>query len=143
MPKLSAYFLRAALVSLCLGFTLGALLLWNKGAPLHPLIWRLLPGHMEFLLMGWMVQLAFGMAYWILPRWQASRGNTRPAWFTFALLNVGVLLVAVAPYAGSVRWVLPLGRLLEMLAAAAFAIHAWPRAKPWFETTGNQQQQQR
>jgi hypothetical protein len=135
MPKLSVWFMRAALISLLLGSTFGALLLWNKGMPIHPMIWRLLPAHMELLLVGWMVQLAFGVAFWILPRWQSSRGDVRPVWAAFICLNAGIVLVAIAPFAGGGGWMQTVGRLLEMLAAGAFAIHAWPRAKPWFEPT--------
>ena len=59
------------------------LLLWNKGVPISPYIWTLLPSHIEFLLIGWTVQLALGVAFWILPRWQTQRGDVRPAWAAF------------------------------------------------------------
>ena len=72
MPRLSVLFVRAALVYLAIGLTVGMLLLWNKGMPISPYIWLLLPSHIEFLLIGWIVQLALGVAFWILPRWQTS-----------------------------------------------------------------------
>lgn len=137
MPRLSVWFLRAALLHLAVGFTFGALLLWNKALPLAPqasaLTWRLLPAHMEILLVGWTVQLALGVSFWILPRWQSARGDERPAWVAFFLLNAGVLLVAAAAFAPGLAWVAALGRTLEVGAAAAFALHAWPRVKPWVE----------
>jgi hypothetical protein len=133
MPTLSTYFIRAALIYLGLGFTFGALMLWNKGAPLHPMLWRLLPAHIEFLLLGWTVQLAMGVAFWILPRFQRSRGNTTPAWIAFWLLNGGVLLVGLGPLVGAPAAVTLAGRLAQLAAAAAFAIHAWPRVKPFSE----------
>lgn len=134
MPRLSVWFVRASLLYLGIGFTLGALLLWHKAYPLHPLLWRILPMHMELLLVGWTANLAAGVAFWILPRWQSQRGNVRPAWAALVLLNVGVWLAAIAPFAGGDSIALA-GRTLEALAAAAFAVHAWPRVKPWFETT--------
>ncbi|NOZ73444.1 MAG: hypothetical protein GXP38_16340 [Chloroflexi bacterium] len=67
MPRLSTWFVRASLIYLALGVTLGGLLLAEKGIPFYPALWIALPVHMEFLLIGWMVQLAMGMAYWILP----------------------------------------------------------------------------
>jgi hypothetical protein len=133
MPRASCWFIRAALLYLLLGFTVGALMLWNKGIPLAPQIWLLLPAHIEFLLLGWTVQLALGVAYWILPRFQASRGNTAPVWVAFVLLNLGVWLVSAAPFwpAPSAGEALRLGgRLAECAAALAFALHAWPRVKP-------------
>lgn len=55
MPRLSVWYTRFALLYLALGFTLGGLMLYNKGVPLHPALWSLLPAHIEFLLMGWMM----------------------------------------------------------------------------------------
>ncbi|MFN3331216.1 MAG: hypothetical protein ACK47M_01730 [Caldilinea sp.] len=133
MPRLSVWFVRAALIYLTLGFTFGGLMLANKGVPIHPLIWRLLPSHIEFLLFGWTIQLAFGVAFWILPRWQTQRGNVRPAWAAFLLLNGGIWLVVAGSWFNWPAWTLVSGRLLETAAVAAFAWHAWPRVKPWVE----------
>jgi hypothetical protein len=88
---------------------------------------------MEVLLVGWTVQLALGVAYWILPRWQSQRGDVRPAWASFFMINAGVLLVALAPFMAAWEWAPAAGRALELAAAAAFAWHAWPRVKPWVE----------
>ena len=136
MPRLSVWFVRSASSYLALGFTFGALLLANKGIPLHPLTWRLLPAHIEFLLFGWTVQLAFGVAFWILPRWQTKRGDERPAWLAFVSVNVGIWLVVLASWLAAPAWVLATGRVLQAAAMAAFALHAWPRVKPWMEEQG-------
>ena len=42
MPRLSVYLVRASLIYLILGFTLGGLLLANKGVMISPLIWAML-----------------------------------------------------------------------------------------------------
>lgn len=68
MPRISLCFVRASLGYLALGFTLGALLLWNKGVAFAPFVWRLLPLHIEASLVGWVVQLVMGVAYWMFPR---------------------------------------------------------------------------
>jgi hypothetical protein len=130
MPRLTVWFVRSSLMYLLLGFTLGALMLWNKGAPIHPLLWRLLPAHMEFLLLGWTLQLAMGVAFWILPRFMTKRGNVKLAWAAFVLLNLGVWLAGVGPVLGAPAWVTVLGRGAELGAAATFTLHAWPRVKP-------------
>lgn len=130
MPRLSVWAIRAALLYLVLGFTIGALMLWNKGAPLHPMLWRLLPAHIEFLLFGWTVQLARGVAYWILPRFQAARGNPRLAWLALSLLNLGVLVISAAPFMAAPGITSLFGRMAEIAAGVAFALHAWPRIKP-------------
>lgn len=129
MPRLSVWFIRAALACLLAGFTLGALMLTNKGVSLSPLLWRLLPTHIEVLLVGWIVQLAMGVAFWILPRFQSSRGDVRPAWAAFVLLNSGLLLAGLGATFDLSPWLVAAGRLAEITSVAAFAWHAWPRIK--------------
>lgn len=46
-----------------MGFTLGTLVLFHKGVPLHPALWQLLPPHLEFVLLGWTLQLVMGTAF--------------------------------------------------------------------------------
>ncbi len=130
MPRLSVWFIRMALLYLLAGFTLGALLLANKGLPFEPHIWRWRPAHIELLLVGWMLQLAMGVAYWILPRFRQQRGNVTAAWAAFWLLNAGVMLSTVVVPLGLPAWQTVLGRLLQAGAAVAFAVNAWPRIKP-------------
>ena len=133
MPRLSVWMVRAALLHLGLGFTLGALVLAHKGLPYASVIWSLLPLHIECVLIGWTLQLALGVAFWILPRFLHGppRGDERPVLLTFGLLNVGVLLVGLSQ-AGGLHATWPLvGRALEGLAAALFAWHAWPRVKAY------------
>jgi hypothetical protein len=130
VPRLSCWFIRAALIYLALGFTLGSLLLFHKGVPLHPLVWRLLPAHIEFLLLGWAAQLALGVAFWILPRFGGSRGDERPAWAAFVLLNAGVWLAGAGASLAAPGVIPFLGRAAEVGAAVAFAVHAWPRIRP-------------
>ena len=130
MPRLSRWFIRASLVYLSLGFTFGALMLFNKGVLLSVWLWQLLPAHIEFLLLGWTVQLAMGAAFWILPRFRSLRGNEKAAWVAFILLNVGVWIVGMGRLIGMPSPLIVVGRAAEAGAAIAFAIHAWPRVKP-------------
>lgn len=129
MPGLSIWFVRAALAHLALGFTFGALMLANKGVPFAPGLWQLRAAHIELLTLGWVLQLALGVAYWILPRfWEGPpRGNTVGAYLAFGLLNGGLWLVALTTLAGLPPALLLVGRLLEAGAVLAFAWHIWPR----------------
>lgn len=131
MPSLTIWAVRAALLNLSLGFTFGALLLFHKGVPISPLLWRLLPAHVDFLLFGWTVQLIIGVAYWILPRFsrEPRRGNVPLAWASVITMNIGVLLAGLGPALAAPPLVAFLGRAAEFGAAAAFAAHAWPRIK--------------
>ncbi len=131
MPSVSVWFVRAALVYLGAGFTVGALLLVNKGVGFAPSLWRWLPVHLELLLVGWFVQLVMGVAYWIFPRFgmsPAARGREGLAWLALGLLNAGVWLVCAAVLGGPVS-LATLGRVVEVAAAGTMALNIWVRTR--------------
>ncbi|MGE5926888.1 MAG: hypothetical protein ACM357_06020 [Gemmatimonadota bacterium] len=125
MPLASRIFLRLALIHLVVGSTLGAWLLAAKGGwpASAPAMFR--SAHIEMLLAGWLLNLIMGTAYWILPRHATgpARGRAGPVVFALVAVNAGVLA------AGCAGWLVG-GRALEVLGAAAFALHAWGRVRP-------------
>lgn len=131
MPRLSRWFIRAAFLYLIAGFTVGALILADKAIGREPSLWRLLPAHVDFLLVGWTVQLTMGVAFWILPRFAGgtSRGNESLAMAAFVLVNAGALLAGLGPAVGAPPGVTFGGRVAEAGAALAFGLHAWRRVK--------------
>ena len=131
MPDLSVWFVRSALCYLAAGILAGAILLVNRGVFLGAWVGHLLPVHIEFLLMGWTVQLALGVAFWILPRFRTGpeRGRETFAWVSYGLLNIGVMAAAVGQALGFPPAVPLFGHTAQALAAAAFSLHAWPRVK--------------
>src|SRR5512142_2097097 len=100
MPRQTVWFIRASLIYLLVGFIIGALILAQKGRPYDASVWLLLPIHIEVLLVGWLLQLVMGMAFWIFPRFGvgAARGRENWIWVSFVLLNLGILLVALQPW---------------------------------------------
>jgi hypothetical protein len=140
MPRLSQLMIRTALAWLAVGYTIGGLLLLNKGVPLLAWLWTLRFTHVHLLLVGWMVQVACGVAFWILPRLDAggSRGDERLAWVCYAALNIGVVLAALhdplAAAAGEsviTRSMPVIAGGLYITAIAAFVAHAAPRVVPF------------
>jgi hypothetical protein len=131
MPRLSVWFVRCSLVYLLLGLTLGALMLANKGMPFAPRAWSLLGPHIEFLLLGWMLQLAMGVAFWILPRLgsDSPRGNELLLYGAFVLLNLGIWIVALRPYP-DLPWLMVAGRVMEASSVLLFVSGSWRRIKP-------------
>ncbi len=122
MPTLSGWAVRAALVWLALAALVGALILARDALGL-PALAALIPVHAEMMLVGWTMQLAFGVANWILPRHATgdARGALTPVVFVVVALNLGVVLVIVgATFAG---------RVLEALAVAGFALQGVPRIR--------------
>jgi hypothetical protein len=131
MPRISIWATRIALSYFLIGFTFGAMLLVHKAMPLHPAIWSLLPLHIEFLLIGWVVQLVFAVGYWIFPRFkiEPKRGIPGLAWASLVLLNAGIGSVSMAGFMGQASWLF-IGRVLEVGAVLVFAAQLWFRAKP-------------
>ena len=131
MPRLSVWFVRCSRIYLLLGFSVGGLLLANKGILFAPWLWSLLPAHMEFLLLGWMGQLAMGVAFWILPRFVSTRPRGREGFIYIAsvTLNLGIWIIALQSYLES-TWLTPGGRVLEALSGVRFLFGSWQRIKP-------------
>jgi hypothetical protein len=123
--------IRAALLHLGVGFTIGALMLANKGIAFAPWVWRLLGAHIELLVVGWMIQLALGVAFWSLPRFTGPRryGRVELGWLAAVLLNGGVIVSAVGNWAGS-SVAFFAGRVAVLVSVALFVAVLWPRVKP-------------
>ena len=132
MPRLAVWYVRISFLHLILGVTYGALILTAKAMPELGWAWSLFPSHIEHIAFGWMLQFAMGIAFWALPRYRVEpkRGNERPVWVAWGLLNFGVLLLALSPWLGLNMATRLLSGLAELLAVGLFAIHAWPRIKP-------------
>lgn len=94
MALVSVWYVRAALVHFLLGVTAGA---WQLAATidlLPDLSLLVRPIHIELLLLGWLVQLAVGVATWILP-FSGSVSSDKRFWSAWSALNGGILLVVV------------------------------------------------
>ncbi|HMQ32440.1 MAG TPA: hypothetical protein PKD53_17035 [Chloroflexaceae bacterium] len=139
MPLVSRFLIRTALLQFAVGATIGSLMLAEKGLRVAPWLWTLRPAHIQMMLLGWTVQLACGVAIWILPRLDAAggRGNLGLAWLGYGALNAGVALAALQlPLAGllgqgRLGWMPPLAGLLYLVALAAMVAHLWRRVLPF------------
>ena len=100
-----------------------------------PVIRAVWPAYLHLLVVGWLTQLIFGVAYWMFPRYSAEqpRGSERLGWAALALLNAGLLLRAVAePWhavTGHGGTVLVASAAFQMLAGLAFVANTWPRIR--------------
>lgn len=89
------------------------------------------------MMFGWFINLIFGVAYWMFPRFTPSkskmekpRGFVRAAWSSLVVLNAGLViftLSAFIPYRPSLKLT---GRLLELGGTLLFMVNLWPRVKP-------------
>lgn len=133
MPPLSRWYIKAAMMYLVAGLLVGAL------QPLH--LSRLFdaagPAYVHLLVVGWITQMIFGVAYWMFPKDTAElpRGNNAIAVATIVLLNAGLLLRVVVEPMRAWRpdsiagWWLAVAGLAQALAGMGFALNTWPRVK--------------
>ena len=133
MPRASVWLIRIALLHLLSGAVLGTAYLVFKATGTPAWVATHRPVHMEQMLVGWMVQLVIGVAWWILPRPAEPERAPRAAtmWLVGVLLNGGVVVAALGGSPRLPQALLPAGRMLEVLAVAVFALHAWRRQRPY------------
>lgn len=102
--------------------------------------WRLWaqPTHGHMLFVGWFLQFALGIAYWLLPRKRTPdrpQGyNLRLAQCAVAALNIGLLCRVIAEplersgHAGNgTLALLALSAVLQIGAAVIVVLQIWPR----------------
>jgi len=95
------------------------------------------PTYVHMLVVGWITQMIFGVAYWMFPKYspETPRGNNTIAIATFVLLNTGLLVRVLAEPARAWRpdavpgWPLAVAGVAQALAGVGFAINTWPRVK--------------
>jgi hypothetical protein len=150
MPATSRAFVKASLIYLGLGAVLGTLLLINRWIFLGTVIGSLRVSHVQFLIVGWLIQLIIGVAWWLFPplaiglrpgspkpvrRSQAQRGSEPLFWATFISLNAGILLRSVfAPLhswteIGLFNTLADISGLFLLTAAITFVVNIWGRVR--------------
>ena len=137
MPRLVRWYVKVAFVWLVLALLLKAVALIPAGASLPaitPVSWHL-------LFVGWLTQLIFGIAHWMLPTIPGAsrdrlRGDERLMWGVYVLLNIGLLLrvlsepLVIAQSEAIIwRWLLISSAWLQWLAAVLFVLNSWRRAR--------------
>jgi heme/copper-type cytochrome/quinol oxidase subunit 1 len=103
MPTVSIWMIRASISWMLVGGSLG---LFIMGARLPTVEWTSpflyqIP-HGAIMMLGWVIQLAMGVGYWMLPRYITSegdhlRGSTKGMWLCAGLLNASIVGFGVNP----------------------------------------------
>ena len=137
MPPLARWYIKLAMIYFVAALVVGTLQALQAPLHLSPLLALTGPAHVHMLVVGWITQMIFGVAYWMFPKHLADmpRGNNAIAVATFVLLNVGLLLrVVLEPLRAWQPHAIP-GSLLvvaavaQLLGGVGFAVHTWPRVK--------------
>ena len=134
MPTLTRWFIKSAILYLVAALALSVAM----QSPLadHFSILRVIwPTYLHLLVVGWLTQLIFGVAFWLFPKYSPAshRGSDRLGWICFALLNIGLLLRVVAEPLQGLGWqagpLLVGSAVAQLLAGWIFVVNTWPRVK--------------
>lgn len=137
MDRLSVWMVKSSLCWLLAGFAIGGLMLIDRAIPGNWRLW-MLPSHGHMLFVGWFVQFALGIAYWLLPR-KRSPGlplgyNERIGIIAAISLNLGLAFRVVCEpfertgHASNLTLTgLTISAVLQVLAGVLFVSQVWPR----------------
>lgn len=150
MPITTRTYVRASILYLCLGALLGLLLYVQRWLPLDPRIVLFKSSHVQFLVVGWLMQIIMGVGWWLFPplafgnrpgsprplrSGQQQRGSETLFWATFGLLNTGILLWAICdplynwtqiPLYGALAGI---SGFFLTAAAICFVVNVWARIR--------------
>jgi hypothetical protein len=130
---------RLSFVWLLVGVVVGGVMLIDRVLPGQWRLW-LQPSHVHMLVVGWFLQFALGIAYWLLPR---KRTPTQPlgyderlAFTAVAALNLGLILRVIgetterAGHESDITLaMLSVSAVLQIAAIATFVVQLWPRVQ--------------
>ncbi|HEU5304041.1 MAG TPA: hypothetical protein VFU40_05300 [Gemmatimonadales bacterium] len=134
MPALTRWFIKSAMLYLVAALIL-SVAMQSPLAGHSPVLRAIWPTYLHLLVVGWLTQLIFGVAFWMFPKHasQPPRGSDRLGWTSFALLNLGLVLRAAAePLQGLGHPNAPLlvaSGVAQLLAGWAFVANTWPRVR--------------
>src|SRR5262245_6008671 len=130
-------YIKTSFAFLVLGLALGAYLIVTQfGVGAYPP--RLVvTAHVHLLLVGFMLMIVMGVATWMFPR--PSREDTRyrpelaeAVYWMMTLATAARAAAEIAgPYVGvpALRWVITLGGIGQLAAAAVFVVNMWSRVR--------------
>jgi hypothetical protein len=130
MPKITRYFIKAAMLYFAAGLLTSFLISARKPLNLPLFVDGMTPTYLHMLVVGWITQLIIGVAYWMFPKFSKAspRGDERIGWAVFILLNVGLLLRVIGePF--NIGWMLLISAIFQLFAIWMFIIVIWPRTK--------------
>jgi hypothetical protein len=137
MPVLTRWWIRTSLVYLVAALVVGVGQAAPASSGLGPHLAAAGPVYVHLLVVGWITQMIFGVAYWMFPRSSPGphRGSDRLAIASYICLNAGLLIRVVAEPAFTLHPGTDLGRalalsaVLQWLGGMAFVANTWARVR--------------
>ncbi len=132
MPTVTRWFVKTSFIHLAFALFVGVLQTlpqWRVGT--------LYPSYLHLLVFGWLTQLIFGIAIWMLPKFSSEkpRGHDWINWLTYASINLGLVLrflVEPLQMTNGLNWrgwILIISAFLHWIGCLAFVGQAWVRVK--------------
>lgn len=137
MPVLTRLFIKTGLVYFLMAMVVGVALAAPSVFHLPPTLAALRPVYFHLFMVGWVLQLIIGIAYWMFPKLtkQEPRGSLTLGWVVYGCLNVGLIcravgevLLAIYPGTG-IGWLLALAAVLQLIGGWGFIVNTWLRVK--------------
>lgn len=138
MPTLSRWFVKTGLVYFVASLLTGVWLVVAPHIDAPAVLLTLQPVYFHLFLMGWVSHMIIGVSHWFFPRSKkgAPRGNESLGWFSYASINVGLVLrgfseplVLTAP-GGTAVAILVISAILQWSGSMAYVMMIWPRVRP-------------
>ena len=134
MPTITRWFIKTSLIAFVAALLVGV----AQAAPQAPAaVVAGGPVYVHLLVVGWITQMIFGVAYWMFPKASKDtpRGSDRLAIASYACLNAGLLLRVFGEPAHTLHpttalaWALVLSALLQWVGGMAFVVNTWARVR--------------
>lgn len=137
MPKLTRWMLRSSMIMLVGSLALALLLSssrWISSISWAPAV---RPVFLHLFTVGWVLQMILGVSFWMFPILgrEKPRGNEWIAWTSFALINIGLIIRALAEpleaiyHSSAYGWLLVASALAQWIGSTTFVLVLWPRVR--------------
>lgn len=137
MPTLTRIFIKTGMIYFLLAMVVGVALAAPTLFSLPTAVAALRPVYFHLFMVGWVLQLIIGIAYWMFPKLskERPRGSEALGWLVYACLNIGLafraigeVLVALRP-GPDIGWTLALAAVLQLIGGWGFIVNTWLRVK--------------
>jgi len=137
MPTLTRVFIKTGLVYFLMAMVVGVALAAPTVIHLPQGFAALRPVYFHLFMVGWVLQLIIGIAYWMFPKLskQEPRGSTALGWLVYGCLNVGLMFRAVGEVLLALQpgveigWTLAVAAVLQLIGGWGFIVNTWLRVK--------------
>lgn len=137
MTSLVRRFLKTAILFLGLGLAIGGWMMIARELTGGVASAYLVSAHTHAILVGFVMMMILGVAQWMFPRPAKGDARYRPElaeaayWFVTCgtAVRVGGELLRTSNEAGSLRWVVLMAGLAQIVGLLAFFMNMWPRIR--------------